>query len=101
MQTRFLDFMGPFARVMSIVLAAQEIFRDDLIEYGLRYHKPEYHRYHPLGYFNQSFIVWKAAAMKEDWLTNWYESVGETGLVDPMTRLKLEGYENKPAYIKM
>ena len=68
MNMKLLDQLGPFAKAMSCILTWTEYNREDRIKEGINLHDPESKLSDPLGYFSQSFLVYRGAAMKDDWI---------------------------------
>ena len=75
--------------------------RDDRKQIGILKHKPSLQRFNKLGFFNSSFLVFKAAYMEAEWILDWRMSFGTTGLKNPITGKVESTRKDKPAYINL
>lgn len=101
MNMALLDQLGPFAKAISCILTWTEFNRDDRIALGCDIHNTSANIAHPLGYFNQSFLLYRGAAMKDEWIDHWRDCVGMQGLKEKNSLFIKDGHQEKPAYICM
>ena len=99
MNLDLLDQLGPFAKAMSCILTWTEYTRNDKIALGIGFHEPSAKIFHPLGHFNQSFLLYRGACMKPDWIDQWRDCVGLQGLKEKNSLFIRDGNQDKPAYI--
>lgn len=98
MNMDYIDIFGPFAFAMSLIVAGAEFLRPDKLPRGADNHYPSKKLMHPLGFFNCSFLIFRGASLKKEWIEDWKQSVGVVGLKDRTT-----GYvdQMKPGYVRL
>lgn len=68
MNLSLLDQLGPFAKAMSCILTWTELNREDRINPGINVHNPISKLYDPLGTFCKSFLLYRGASLKDEWI---------------------------------
>lgn len=96
-----LATLGPFARALFLIFYGAEGNREDKRKIGLLEHKPSIKRFSKLGFFNSSFIVFKATYMESEWIFDWKLSFGATGLKNPSNGKVDLLRKDMPAYINL
>ena len=80
-----LPMLGPFAKAMSMVLSGTaERNRNDAIERGYIQHNPTsfFKKSHPLGFLNQSFLVFRGVSLTPDVIKKWTAMQGKRRYTD-------------------
>lgn len=96
-----VNSLGPFARALFLIFYGAEGNRDDKLKIGMMQHKPSMNRIDKLGFFNSSYLVFKATYMESEWILDWKMCFGLTGLKNP-TNGKIDLLRrDKPAYMNL
>jgi len=101
MEEQYVDVLGPFALCMYWITKLAEMNRVDKMTLGVKVHRPDKGLEHELGYFASSYCVFKGAQMMEDWVQDWKNAVGQTGLKNAATgEIEADGH-GKPGAVHM
>ena len=71
MSAVLLPMLGPFARAIFEVLKSAETNRDDILKPGRDLHYPLENKYHPLGYFACSLLVFRGVSLHPTVVQKW------------------------------
>ena len=85
MNMNYLDIFGPFAFALNLIIAGAEFLRSDKLQRGADHHYPSKNLIHPLGFFNNIYLVFRGAPIKKIWIEDWKQIVGSVGLKDRTT----------------